>query len=48
MLVQSAMGKMRGRGMKPTVADTALMAEAREMLAEMCEEMAPKDFVGAD
>ncbi|OMP04334.1 hypothetical protein COLO4_09741 [Corchorus olitorius] len=47
VLVLSAMGKMRGGGRNPTLAETALMAEARETLAEMCEEMAPKDIVGS-
>lgn len=48
VLVLSAMGKMRGGGMNPTAAETGLMAEAREILAEMCEEMAPKDIVGRE
>ncbi|XVF77337.1 hypothetical protein PTKIN_Ptkin14bG0035000 [Pterospermum kingtungense] len=48
VLVLSVMGKMRGGGRNPTAAETALMAEAREKLAEMCEELAPKDIVGRD
>ncbi|XWS27798.1 hypothetical protein CRYUN_Cryun25bG0010900 [Craigia yunnanensis] len=48
VLVLTAMGKMRGGGRNPTAAETALMAEARETLAEMCEEMAPKDIVGRE
>ncbi|XP_022753088.1 uncharacterized protein LOC111301573 [Durio zibethinus] len=48
VLVLSAMGKMRGGGRNPTAAETALMAEARETLAEMCVEMAPKDIVGRE
>ena len=48
VLVLSAMGKMRGGGRNPIAAETALMAEARETLAEMCEEMAPKDIVGRE
>ncbi|XP_039035810.1 uncharacterized protein LOC120172423 [Hibiscus syriacus] len=42
------MGKMRGGGRNPTSAETALMAEARETLAEMCGEMTPKDIVGRE
>ncbi|KAE8667043.1 RING/FYVE/PHD zinc finger superfamily protein, putative isoform 2 [Hibiscus syriacus] len=42
------MGKMRGGGRNPTSAETALMAEARETLAEMCGEMSPKDIVGRE
>ncbi|KAK8630213.1 hypothetical protein V6N13_079016 [Hibiscus sabdariffa] len=48
VLVLSTMGKMRGGGRNPTSAETALMAEARETLAEMCGEMAPKDIVGRE
>ncbi|KAK6229787.1 hypothetical protein SCA6_018738 [Theobroma cacao] len=48
VLVLSAMGKMRGGGRNPTAAETALMAEARETLAEMCGEMSPKDIVGGE
>ncbi|XP_022716838.1 uncharacterized protein LOC111275642 isoform X2 [Durio zibethinus] len=48
VLVLSAMGKMRGGGRNPTAAETALMAEARETLAEMCEEISPKDIVGRE
>ncbi|TYJ20948.1 hypothetical protein E1A91_A08G031700v1 [Gossypium mustelinum] len=47
VLVLSTMGKMRG-GKNPTSAEMSLMAEARETLAEMCGEMAPKDIVGRD
>lgn len=48
VLVLSAMGRIRGGAKRPTEAEVRLMAEAREMLAEMCAEMAPKDFVGRD
>ncbi|GMI74151.1 hypothetical protein HRI_001084400 [Hibiscus trionum] len=48
VLVLSTMGKMRGGGRNPTSVETALMAEARETLAEMCGEMAPKDIVGSE
>ncbi|XVF70752.1 hypothetical protein PTKIN_Ptkin11bG0188000 [Pterospermum kingtungense] len=48
VLVLSAMGEMRGGGRNPTAAETGLMAEAREILAEMCGEMAPKDVVGRE
>ncbi|KAK8488496.1 hypothetical protein V6N13_016349 [Hibiscus sabdariffa] len=48
VLVLSTMVKMRGGGRNPTSAETALMAEARETLAEMCGEMAPKDIVGRE
>ena len=42
VMVLSAMGKMRG-GRSPTTAETEMMAEAREMLAAVCEEFAPKN-----
>ncbi|KAE8702038.1 RING/FYVE/PHD zinc finger superfamily protein, putative isoform 2 [Hibiscus syriacus] len=45
VLVLSTMGKMRGGGRDPTAAEMALMLEARETLAQMCGEMAPKDIV---
>ncbi|XVF03750.1 hypothetical protein REPUB_Repub05bG0020400 [Reevesia pubescens] len=48
VLVLSTMGKMRGGGINPTAAETALMAEAREILAEMCEDILPKDIVGRE
>ncbi|KAE8660246.1 indole-3-acetate O-methyltransferase 1-like [Hibiscus syriacus] len=48
VLVLSTMWKMRGGGRNPTSAETALMAEAREALAEMCGEMTPKDIVGRE
>ena len=48
VLVLSVMGKMRSGGRTPTAAETELMADARETLAEMCEEMAPKDIVGRE
>ncbi|XVE50744.1 hypothetical protein DITRI_Ditri01bG0187800 [Diplodiscus trichospermus] len=48
VLVLSVMGKMRSGGRNPTAAETALMAEARETLAEMCQEIAPKDIVGRE
>ncbi|KAE8696817.1 RING/FYVE/PHD zinc finger superfamily protein, putative isoform 2 [Hibiscus syriacus] len=48
VLVLSTMGKMRGGGRDPTSTETALMAEARETLAENCGEMAPKDIVGRE
>ncbi|XVE80453.1 hypothetical protein DITRI_Ditri14bG0140900 [Diplodiscus trichospermus] len=48
VLVLSAMAKMRGEGRNSTEVETALMAEARETLAEMCGEMVPKDIVGRE
>ncbi|KAK9002385.1 hypothetical protein V6N11_025068 [Hibiscus sabdariffa] len=48
VMVLSTMGKMRGGDMDPTSAEMALMAEARETLAEMCGEVAPKDIVGRE
>lgn len=47
VLVLSAMGRMRG-GNDPTEAELALMVEAREKLAFICETLAPKDIVAND
>ncbi|KAL9236262.1 hypothetical protein vseg_010954 [Gypsophila vaccaria] len=44
VLVLSAMGKMRG-GREPTVAEKALMDEARKKVVSLCEEFSPKDIV---
>lgn len=50
VLVLSAMLGMRGGGggKGPTEAERRLMAEAREKLVEMCEDLAPKDIVARD
>lgn len=51
VLVLSAMLGMRGGGggaKGPTDAERRLMAEAREKLVEMCEDLAPKDIVARD
>ncbi|XP_039034231.1 uncharacterized protein LOC120170342 [Hibiscus syriacus] len=48
VLVLSTMEKMRGGGRDPTPAEMALMAEARETLAEICGEKAPKYIVGRE
>ncbi|XP_038688705.1 uncharacterized protein LOC119987872 [Tripterygium wilfordii] len=47
VMVLSAMGTMRG-GRKPTDVEMELMAEAREKLVQMCEEVAPRDIVAMD
>ncbi|KAF5730520.1 hypothetical protein HS088_TW19G00111 [Tripterygium wilfordii] len=47
VMVLSAMGTMRG-GRKPTDVEVELMAEAREKLVQMCEEVAPRDIVAMD
>lgn len=47
ILVLSAMGEMRG-GRNPTVVEKELMSEARKKLAEMCNELAPKDILQSD
>lgn len=47
VMVLSAMGAMRG-GRKPTEVEVELMAEAREKLVKMCEEVAPRDIVDMD
>ncbi|XP_057474781.1 uncharacterized protein LOC130762923 [Actinidia eriantha] len=47
VMVLSAMGKMRG-GRSPTSAETEMMAEAREKLAAVCEEFAPKNVFPRD
>ncbi|KAK9673842.1 hypothetical protein RND81_12G193200 [Saponaria officinalis] len=44
VLVLSAMGKMRG-GRDPTVAEKAMMAEAKKKVVSLCEEFSPKDIV---
>lgn len=41
VLVLATMAKMRG-GRKPTAVEVKMMVEAREKLAEICEEFAPK------
>ncbi|XP_038972770.1 uncharacterized protein LOC103696217 isoform X2 [Phoenix dactylifera] len=43
VMVLTAMGQMRG-GREPTAAEKALVAEAREKLAGMCEAVKPKDL----
>ncbi|XP_020082967.1 uncharacterized protein LOC109706503 [Ananas comosus] len=43
VMVLSAMAEMRG-GRDPTAAETAMMAEARERLARVCEGVRPKDL----
>ncbi|XP_044474340.1 uncharacterized protein LOC123202449 isoform X2 [Mangifera indica] len=48
VLVLSAMWRMRGGGKGPTEAELRLMAEAREKLVEMCEDLAPRDIVARD
>ncbi|KAL2944784.1 hypothetical protein RDABS01_033131 [Bienertia sinuspersici] len=47
VLVLSAMGRMRA-GRDPTVAEKAMMAEARSKVVALCEELAPKDVVPLD
>lgn len=47
VLVLATMGKMRA-GRKPTAAEVEMMAEAREKLAEVCVEFAPKDIFPRD
>ncbi|XP_076931945.1 uncharacterized protein LOC143597291 isoform X2 [Bidens hawaiensis] len=42
VLVLATLGKMRG-GRKPSAVEVEMMAEAREKLAEVCKEFAPKD-----
>ncbi|GAB2279853.1 hypothetical protein Dimus_014491 [Dionaea muscipula] len=44
VLVLSAMGRMRG-GKEPTDVEKVMMAEAREKVVALCEEMAPKDIM---
>ena len=44
VLVLSAMGRMRG-GKEPTVLEKTMMAEAKEKVVALCEELAPKDIV---
>ncbi|XP_021755651.1 uncharacterized protein LOC110720880 [Chenopodium quinoa] len=44
VLVLSALGRMRA-GRDPTVAEKAMMAEARGKVVSMCEELAPKDIL---
>lgn len=48
LLVLSAMVKMRGGGRNPTDAELGLMEEARKLLVNICEELAPKDIVESD
>ncbi|GAB4846085.1 hypothetical protein Ancab_025083 [Ancistrocladus abbreviatus] len=45
VLVLSAMGRMRGGKHDPTEAEKAMMAEAREKVVAICEELAPKDIM---
>lgn len=47
VLVLATMGKMRG-GRKPTAVEVQMMAEAREKLADVCKEFAPKDIFPRD
>ena len=47
VLVLATMGKMRG-GRKPTAVEVEMMAEAREKLADVCKEFAPKDIFPRD
>ncbi|KAJ8560978.1 hypothetical protein K7X08_027168 [Anisodus acutangulus] len=47
VLVLAAMGKIRG-GRVPTAAEKEMMAEAREKLAEICQNFAPKDVFPRD
>ncbi|XP_059277312.1 uncharacterized protein LOC132031393 [Lycium ferocissimum] len=47
VLVLAAMGKIRG-GKVPTAAEKEMMAEAREKLAEVCQNFAPKDVFPRD
>ncbi|XP_021854278.2 uncharacterized protein [Spinacia oleracea] len=44
VLVLSALGRMRA-GRDPTVAEKAMMAEAREKVVTLCQELAPKDIL---
>ncbi|KAL4566885.1 hypothetical protein LXL04_031011 [Taraxacum kok-saghyz] len=47
VLVLATMGKMRG-GRKPTAVEVQMMAEAREKLADVCKQFAPKDIFPRD
>lgn len=47
VLVLATMGKMRG-GRKPTAVEVQMMADAREKLADVCKEFAPKDIFPRD
>lgn len=47
VLVLATMGKMRA-GRKPTAVEVQMMAEARERLADVCKEFAPKDIFPRD
>ena len=44
VLVLSAMARMRG-GKDPTAVEKAMMAEARQKVVALCEELAPKDIL---
>ncbi|XP_044462951.1 uncharacterized protein LOC123193925 [Mangifera indica] len=48
VLVLSAMWRMRGGGRGPTEAELQLMAEARQKLVDMCEDLAPRDIVARE
>lgn len=47
VLVLSALGRMRA-GRDPTVAEKAMMAEARGKVAALCQELPPKDILPTD
>ncbi|XP_024976071.1 uncharacterized protein LOC112514020 [Cynara cardunculus var. scolymus] len=47
VLLLATMGKMRG-GRKPTAVEVQMMVEAREKLADVCKEFAPKDIFPRD